>query len=190
MSIPKLTHELGKWRLLSNIGQNKKNINEPYHGTLSSYGYVILIIYYLQHRQPPVLPNLQALKRCPKPLRRIYANGYDCTHDNGQQWINFGRKNTSSLAVLLAGFFKFYGTDFDYQRTVVSIRSVKKLTKQDKNWTELSEQRNYFCIEDPFETDFNVARTVSFDGLATIRYYMLWAYSSLCKGASLKEICA
>lgn len=32
-----------------------------------------------------------------------------------------------------------------------------------------SRERNRFCIEDPFEADFNVARCVTKDGLYTVR---------------------
>jgi hypothetical protein len=45
-----------------------RKINSPYRGTLSSYGYVLLVIYFLVHvKNPPVLPNLQAMP----PLRPI-----------------------------------------------------------------------------------------------------------------------
>ena len=41
-------------------------INSPYKGTLSSYGYVLLVIFFLVHvKNPPVLPNLQQMP----PLR-------------------------------------------------------------------------------------------------------------------------
>lgn len=43
-----------------------RKINSPYTGTLSSYGYVLLVIYFLVHvKNPPVLPNLQQIP----PLR-------------------------------------------------------------------------------------------------------------------------
>lgn len=39
-----------------------RKINSPYRGTLSSYGYVLLVIYFLVHvKNPPVLPNLQQI---------------------------------------------------------------------------------------------------------------------------------
>ena len=45
-----------------------RKINSPYKGTLSSYGYVLLVIYFLVHvKNPPVLPNLQQMP----PLRPI-----------------------------------------------------------------------------------------------------------------------
>lgn len=45
-----------------------RKINSPYKGTLSSYGYVLLVIYFLVHvKSPPVLPNLQQMP----PLRPI-----------------------------------------------------------------------------------------------------------------------
>ena len=45
-----------------------RKINSPYQGTLSSYGYVLLVIYFLVHvKNPPVLPNLQQMP----PMRPI-----------------------------------------------------------------------------------------------------------------------
>ena len=37
-----------------------RKINTPYHGTLSSYGYVLMVLHYLMNvAKPPVIPNLQ-----------------------------------------------------------------------------------------------------------------------------------
>lgn len=45
-----------------------RKINSPYQGTLSSYGYVLLVIFFLVHvKNPAVLPNLQQMP----PLRPI-----------------------------------------------------------------------------------------------------------------------
>lgn len=39
-----------------------RKINSPYRGTLSSYGYTLLVLFFLIHIQsPPVLPNLQRI---------------------------------------------------------------------------------------------------------------------------------
>eukprot|EP00170_Pyropia_yezoensis_P006253 contig_25425_g6272 len=46
-------------------------INQPYRGTLSSYAYVLLLLFFLQTRPVPVVPCLQARARevvLPDPL--------------------------------------------------------------------------------------------------------------------------
>jgi hypothetical protein len=54
--------------VLSHAHFMSRKINSPYKGTLSSYGYVLLVIYFLVHvKNPPVLPNLQQVP----PLRPI-----------------------------------------------------------------------------------------------------------------------
>lgn len=37
----------------------RRQVNETYRGTLSSYAYVLMCIHYMQGRAPPVLPVLQ-----------------------------------------------------------------------------------------------------------------------------------
>mmetsp|Transcript_7367 Transcript_7367/g.19113 ORF Transcript_7367/g.19113 Transcript_7367/m.19113 type:complete len:652 (-) Transcript_7367:70-2025(-) len=45
-----------------------RRLNEPFRGGLSSYGYVLLVIFFCQVRQPPTLPRLQLSGRPPIPL--------------------------------------------------------------------------------------------------------------------------
>lgn len=47
-------------------------------GTLSSYAYVILVIFYLQQRQIPVLPVLQQIGRPAVVPDADIVNGFDC----------------------------------------------------------------------------------------------------------------
>ncbi|KAG1777894.1 hypothetical protein EV702DRAFT_1098259 [Suillus placidus] len=166
--------------LFLKIWSKRRNINSPYQGTLSSYGYVLLVIYFLIHvKNPPVLPNLQQMP----PLRPI---SQEDTHIGGhntwffddiellrQRWQS---SNTDSVADLLIDFFRYYSRDFTYNTGVASIRGGL-LKKDSKGWqNELaasryndSRERNRFCIEDPFEIDFNVARCVTKEGLYQIR---------------------
>ncbi|KAI0651271.1 hypothetical protein C8Q79DRAFT_22957 [Trametes meyenii] len=162
--------------LFLKVWSKRRKINSPYKGTLSSYGYVLLVIYFLVHvKNPPVLPNLQQMP----PLRPIseeesHLNGYNIWFFDDiellrQRWKS---SNTDTVAELLIDFFKFYSRDFAYNTGVASIRAGL-LKKDTKGW--LSEdygtgrERNRLCIEDPFETDYNVARCVTKDGLYTIR---------------------
>ncbi|KAG2121302.1 hypothetical protein DEU56DRAFT_984341 [Suillus clintonianus] len=166
--------------LFLKVWSKRRNINSPYQGTLSSYGYVLLVIYFLIHvKNPPVLPNLQQMP----PLRPI---SQEDTHIGGhntwffddiellrQRWHS---SNTDSVADLLIDFFRYYSRDFTYNTGVASIRGGL-LKKESKGWqNELaagryndSRERNRFCIEDPFEIDFNVARCVTKEGLYQIR---------------------
>ncbi|KAH9834392.1 uncharacterized protein C8Q71DRAFT_139441 [Rhodofomes roseus] len=163
--------------LFLKVWSKRRKINSPYKGTLSSYGYVLLVIYFLVHvKSPPVLPNLQVMP----PLRPISKEE---THLNGhniwffddiellrQRWKS---SNTDSVAELLIDFFKFYSREFQYSHGVASIRAGL-LTKDSKGWESEYEkgsprERNRLCIEDPFEVDYNVSRCVTKDGLYTIR---------------------
>ncbi|KAL4077716.1 hypothetical protein J3A83DRAFT_4215925 [Scleroderma citrinum] len=166
--------------LFLKVWSKRRKINSPYYGTLSSYGYVLLVIYFLIHvKNPPVLPNLQQIP----PLRPISKAD---THINGhntwffddidllcQRWRS---SNTETVAELLIEFFRYYSRDFSYNTGVASIRAGL-LKKDSKGWqNDLSNskyndsrERNRFCIEDPFEVDYNVARCVTKEGLYQIR---------------------
>ncbi|KDQ16927.1 hypothetical protein BOTBODRAFT_220517 [Botryobasidium botryosum FD-172 SS1] len=167
--------------LFLKVWSKRRKINSPYRGTLSSYGYVLLVIYFLVHvKNPPVLPNLQQIP----PLRPISHEDMHFGEHNiwffddiellRQRWRS---SNTQSVAELLIDFFKYYSRDFSYNTGVASIRAGL-LKKESKGWlndfdgsrySETSRDRNRLCIEDPFETNYNVARTVTKDGLYTIR---------------------
>ncbi|KAG6901731.1 hypothetical protein C0995_008619 [Termitomyces sp. Mi166 len=165
--------------LFLKVWSKRRKINSPYKGTLSSYGYVLLVIYFLVHvKNPPVLPNLQQMP----PLRPIstedtHINGYNTWFFDDiellrQRWHS---DNTETVAELLIDFFRYYSRDFLYNTGVASIRAGL-LKKESKGWqNDLSggryndaRERNRFCIEDPFEIDYNVARCVTKDGLYTV----------------------
>ena len=40
----------------------RRQVNDSYRGTLSSYCYVLMCIHHLQTRSPPILPCLQAIQ--------------------------------------------------------------------------------------------------------------------------------
>ncbi|KAF8262459.1 hypothetical protein EI94DRAFT_1704748 [Lactarius quietus] len=180
----------------------RRKINSPYKGTLSSYGYVLLVIYFLVHvKNPPVLPNLQQMPPM-RPISHVrtisswlpwvfaYVHLQEDTHIGGhntwffddvellrQRWQS---ANTDSVGQLLIDFFKYFSRDFLYNTGVASIRAGL-IKKDSKGWQndldparyKDTRERNRFCIETcltgSFETDFNVARCVTRDGLYTIR---------------------
>ena len=168
----------------------KRKINSSYSGTLSSYGYVLMVLHYLMNvANPPVLPNLQGQGVHQTGLGEV-VDGYVVRFWRNEEDIQAAAQrgqltaNREPLGSLLNGFFQYYasssyGVTFRWMQEVLSLRSPGGIVaKTDKGWvkavTEESEgkkvqHRYLFCIEDPFELDHNVARTVTHNGIVAIR---------------------
>ncbi|KAK3940660.1 Poly(A) RNA polymerase protein cid1 [Diplogelasinospora grovesii] len=137
-----------------------RGINTPYRGTLSSYGYVLMMLHYLVNvAQPFVCPNLQHLARPPGPhLTPEQAEEMTvCKGRNVRFWRdeaeiqrlaheNALSQNRDSIGYLLRGFFEYYAQSgfmstfpsrgFDWGRDVLSLRTHGGLlTKHEKGWT-------------------------------------------------------
>lgn len=174
----------------------RRKINSSYSGTLSSYGFVLMVLHYLINvAKPPVLPNLQLPWR---PHDRCTAQGVDRTEIEGWQ-VDFWRRedeikeaaqrgvlsqNKEPLGALLVGFFQYYSSQggypsFHWMGQVLSLRTQGGiLSKEEKGWVKAVtehgvgkqvQHRYLFCIEDPFEQSHNVARTVTHNGIVAIR---------------------
>ncbi|KAG9237951.1 zinc finger protein-like protein [Amylocarpus encephaloides] len=132
-------------------------------GTLSSYTWICLIIYFLQNRSPPLLPALHQRPHMKLPPKNGLESAFadDLTVLEG-----FGKKNTESLGDLLFFFFRFYGHEFDYDKHVVSVRNGKSISKVEKKWHLAN--NNTLCVEEPFNVGRNLGNTAddtSFRGL-------------------------
>lgn len=174
----------------------RRKINSSYSGTLSSYGFVLMVLHYLINvANPPVLPNLQLPWR---PHDNCTPQGVDSAQIEGWE-VDFWRRedeikkaaehgvltrNKDSLGALLSGFFQYYSSQggypsFHWMGQVLSLRTKGGLlSKEEKGWVKaVTEQgagkqvqhRYLFCIEDPFEQSHNVARTVTHNGIVAIR---------------------
>ncbi|POR37985.1 Poly(A) RNA polymerase protein cid1 [Tolypocladium paradoxum] len=137
-----------------------RGINSGYRGTLSSYGYVLMVLHYLVNvAQPFVCPNLQQL--APRPPPDLSPAEVDstvrCRGYNVQFWRNENEivhlaagnqlsHNSESIGHLLRGFFEYFahggmlssgqGKGFDWGRDVLSLRTQGGLlAKQEKGWT-------------------------------------------------------
>ena len=83
-------------------------IGDASRGTISSYGYIIMLIHYLQQRNPPVLPNLQELDRQSRTENEV--EGWDTQFfDNLQDIVSLSFVNIHctrfSHCLLLKSFF-------------------------------------------------------------------------------------
>lgn len=222
-----------------------RGINTPYRGTLSSYGYVLMVLHYLVnvvkpfvcvnlqecHKEPPTHlspAEIEARTNCQGRDVRFWRNETEIKSLADRNLLNH---NQETVGHLLRGFFEYYAQPgqmssvnsrgFDWGREVLSLRSIGGvLTKQEKGWvgaktviqtttvaapptplpatisdtgdraeglpavempktpklppktmeeTKEIRHRYLFAIEDPFELDHNVARTVTHNGIVSIR---------------------
>ena len=85
----------------------RRQINDTYRGTLSSYCYVLMVIHYLQsacHVNPPILPCLQSIERNKDTDKPLLIDGFDCWYNtNIDRFKGFGQANTQTLGELLVG---------------------------------------------------------------------------------------
>ncbi|RSM07940.1 hypothetical protein CEP52_004940 [Fusarium oligoseptatum] len=137
-----------------------RGINSGYRGTLSSYGYVLMVLHYLVNvAEPFVSPNLQQLAPpLPRGLSPIelekatLCRGHDIRFWRNEEEIlglaqaNQLNCNNATIGHLLRGFFEYYAHStmlstlssrgFDWGRDVLSLRTPGGLlTKQNKGWT-------------------------------------------------------
>ena len=178
----------------------RRKINSPYHGTLSSYGYVLMVLHYLVNIvQPTIAPNLQTTRKAMQDKSAendIMIDGYNVRFWRTESEIvdlakrgmlTHNREDT--IGSLLRGFFQYYAQPhigFSWSTDVLSLRTEGGiLSKAQKGWTGaktvISESkipgeyqkeirhRYLFAIEDPFEVDHNIARTVVHNGIVAIR---------------------
>ncbi|XP_054983176.1 terminal uridylyltransferase 7 isoform X2 [Sorex araneus] len=109
------------------------DIGDASRGSLSSYAYTLMVLYFLQQRSSPVIPVLQ------EPT----------------YWPEYG-KNTESVGQLWLGLLRFYTEEFDFKEHVISIRRKSLLTTFKKQWTS-----KYIVIEDPFDLNHNLGAGLS-----------------------------
>ncbi|KAF2135387.1 uncharacterized protein K452DRAFT_293256 [Aplosporella prunicola CBS 121167] len=180
-----------------------RKVNSSYNGTLSSYGYSLMVLHYLM-RIPadPVIRDLQLDNTQQINGRRptwidVTINGVKVKFWGDEEYITAAARkgqwtlNRESLGSLLRGFFRYYGCPghpdrvggFHWTRDVITFGQrmpwERLVTKNELGWTQArTEQRDnakevrhryLVAIQDPFELNHNVGRTVTHQGICAIR---------------------
>ncbi|KAE8348920.1 hypothetical protein BDV28DRAFT_73747 [Aspergillus coremiiformis] len=146
-------------------------------GTLSSYTWICLIINFLQTRDPPILPSLQARPH----EKKISPEGLVCSFDDDlSNLAGYGQKNKQSLGDLLFQFFKYYGHELNYEKYVVSVREGKLISKEAKGWHLL--QNNRLCVEEPFNTSRNLGNTADDTSFRGVHLELRRAFKATSQG--------
>ncbi|XP_035278713.1 terminal uridylyltransferase 4 [Anguilla anguilla] len=135
------------------------DIGDASRGSLSSYAYILMVLYFLQQRRPPVIPVLQEIfdgKTVPQKMVDGWnAFFFDDIEELRRRIPELGR-NCESVGELWLGLLRFYTEEFDFKEHVISIRQRKRLTTFEKQWTS-----KCIAIEDPFDLNHNLGAGVS-----------------------------
>lgn len=136
---------------------------------ISSYGFLLMMINYLQMVDPPVLPSLQELnsdKREPAYLRikRVFENGFkfddelrlDFETDLESIGKAFPKRNKMGLWELLTGFFEFFSKVYPEIKATLSIKHGQMIPRKGwshklKKYSNKNAESFYISIEDPFD---------------------------------------
>lgn len=135
---------------LANFGNNTSLIN--------SFSYVVLVIYFLQRIDEPILPFYNRQKGMIEP--------------------DFVSNNDMTIVELLQGFFLFY-SKFQFHDKVISIRNVNLLKKNvqygkyplviehpfinDKNSSASMNNNNFFLLKECIEKSYKLLEKGNFD---------------------------
>uniref|UniRef100_A0A8C9VXW6 RNA uridylyltransferase n=1 Tax=Scleropages formosus TaxID=113540 RepID=A0A8C9VXW6_SCLFO len=135
------------------------DIGDASRGSLSSYAYILMVLYFLQQRQPPVIPVLQEIfdgKTVPQRMVDGWnAFFFDDIEELRRRLPELGQNN-ETVGELWLGLLRFYTEEFDFKEHVISIRQRKRLTTFEKQWTS-----KCIAIEDPFDLSHNLGAGVS-----------------------------
>ena len=186
------------------IWAKRRKINSPYGGTLSSYGYVLMVLHYLANVvDPPVIPNLQTCRKAfqdKSPENDLIVDGHGVRFWRSENEIRdlarrkmLSRNVEDTVGIILCGFFHYFAHQnqyapaggFSWSQDVLSLRTPGGLLrKRTKGWTSARSvtveqnpsqgvreirHRYLLAIEDPFEIEHNIARTVGHPGIVAIR---------------------
>ncbi|CAJ1454156.1 unnamed protein product [Effrenium voratum] len=163
-----------------------RGINDRSRGTISSFTLVLMLIHFLQRRDPPILPSLQdiAFSHNEKPK---YINGVDCRFctdaariDSEMAYLRGARApNKEDVGTLLMDFFRFFG--HQYRSGIIRIRDTRSVLPPG------DESTCFLVVDNPFEAGKDVAN-IDASQHGAIRKEFRRAWSFLSQGRSFIEL--
>ncbi|KAM9839594.1 poly(A) RNA polymerase, mitochondrial [Aulostomus maculatus] len=117
---------------------------------ISNFSLTVMVLFFLQRRNPPIIPTLDHLRDLADPTDKSMIEGNDCTFVSNLNKIQL-QTNTETLEHLLCEFFEFYST-FGFKTSSINIRKGKEQNKP---------ELGALHIQNPFETSLNVSKNVN-----------------------------
>ncbi|CAG9329212.1 unnamed protein product [Blepharisma stoltei] len=172
--VPQLVVTVKHWAKMMGIADTIQH-------TLSQYAHSLLVIYFLQRRQPPILPNLQNDNK----ISDFYQE-FDCGFDRDyEKYRELAQRNTETIGELLYNYFRFYES-FGWYDTIVDISRLERARKESKpiksQWTKL------ICIRDPFLTVRNLGDVCNKEGSRKVISEFGYAAAMISEGRSLAYV--
>ncbi|TDH71808.1 hypothetical protein CCR75_003534 [Bremia lactucae] len=159
-------------------------------GALSSYGLVLLAIYFLQRVN--ILPVIDCSAHATEDeatLRTLSDKIIDEKLDAVDKVFVNAKDHESTChhwQDLRQRFFYFYTCEFDYEHTVVSIRTKEIMLKTSKGWSR--QKNNRLCVEDPIEIDRDLGGLCSKRSLGRLRCAFAHAWIVLSDFMKTKSV--
>lgn len=131
--------------------------------TITSYALTMLVIFYLQRLDKPILPTVELLRQaCPLPH---YVASWDVSFSTDRSLLP-PVHNCQSLLDLMTGFFVEYST-FEFGLYVICPFNGKLFTKlQFKSFSKKEKESSFnlekfMCLQDPFKLNHNITQNVN-----------------------------
>uniref|UniRef100_T1J892 Speckle targeted PIP5K1A-regulated poly(A) polymerase n=1 Tax=Strigamia maritima TaxID=126957 RepID=T1J892_STRMM len=123
---------------------------------LSSYSATLLVIFYLQNTNPPILPPVEKLRQSLTESR--IQGGWECNFSDDLSKFPL-TENEESLSGLLKGFFDYYNM-FDFDGNAVcpctgTTISKEKLKDEIPNFND-----KFISVQDPFDLSHNTTGNI------------------------------
>ncbi|KAM6160048.1 speckle targeted PIP5K1A-regulated poly(A) polymerase [Erethizon dorsatum] len=128
---------------------------------LSNYALTLLVVYFLQTRDPPVLPTVAQLTQKAGEGERVEVDGWDCSFPRDASSLE-PSTNVEPLGSLLAQFFSCVSC-WDLRGSLLSLREGRALPVAGGQLADLWEglRLGPMNLQDPFDLSHNVAANVT-----------------------------
>jgi len=124
-----------------------RELNDASKGTLNSFGFTFLAIFFAQRLPKPLAPILDCVN-------------YEGWFNNPNLYKDYGHANKMSIAEIFVTFFDFY-QQFPFDELAVCVREERLI--EASSLTIHDKQRRCMIIQDPFDPKDNVARNIKDD---------------------------
>ncbi|XP_051049865.1 speckle targeted PIP5K1A-regulated poly(A) polymerase isoform X2 [Phodopus roborovskii] len=128
---------------------------------LNNYALTLLVVYFLQTRDPPVLPPVAQLSQRSGEGEQVEVDGWDCSFPKDASRLE-SSTNVEPLSSLLAQFFSCVSC-WDLSGSLLSLREGRALLVAGGLPSDLWEglRLGPMNLQDPFDLSHNVAANVT-----------------------------